>query len=172
MKLYHIKMFNKCSAEVAYNSRRYKCTWSSLSHFSSWQFTYSHDSYMNAWLTRGIKVKIIQQRLFSHVHHHCRSNCNNLCKACVAKKQNKKPVSNRTPLNQNKWKQHHLLHDDLSKIADPPRQDMQRSFYNTEYKSWLFTKNFEVSKVTKTPNTDQETGAETCMFPVMKIIWP
>lgn len=56
-----------------------------------------------------------------------------------------------------------MLHDDLSKIAGPPRQDTQRSFYNTEYKNWLFTKNFEVSKVTKTPNTDQETGAETCI---------
>lgn len=108
-------------------------------------------SYMNAWLTRYIKLKIIQQKLFSHVHHHCRANCNNLCKACVAKKQNKKPVSNRTPLNQSKLKQCHLLHDDLSKIADPPRQDTQRSFYNTEYKNRLFTKNFEVSKVTKLP---------------------
>lgn len=54
-----------------------------------------------------------------------------------------------------------MLHDDLSKIADPPRQDTQRSFYNTEYKNQLFTKNFEVSKVTRTPNIDQETGAET-----------
>ena len=56
-----------------------------------------------------------------------------------------------------------MLLDDLSKIADPLRQDMQRSFYNTESKNQLFTKNFEVSKVTKTPNIDEETGAKTCI---------